>query len=1289
MPFVPLKVKILPFALFLCAAAVMAAPLALAQTPSPTTSPSPAATTTPSPTATTTPSPAATTTPSPAATTTPSPTATTTPSPGPTSSPTQTPDPAAAKVDAVKTAVADVNKLTAGANELRERAAALTVSLNEKCRLPSASDATLLEFQRISVEIGVAAQADIIKALTETHGKLKEAETKLKAAQAALPTAEPVRDDVKKAKADAQAALDETDARLKALDEAKTKLSAALLRGFTCAQGLVAAMSQKIAPLKALAADAKGDVALLTLNQSLPDLALVVALKERMWTIWGAKLPDGGLIHALAKLGVKNEAELKTVTDSMSTLDGDVLGVGKNLKTWLAAVAAFGKTKRSKLGEVVQQVVVDPAMFSGQGLSEVKAGSRLGDDLRKLSDALAAMEARLRDVLPAPELQAFSDAGTEVVEETRRLGVAVTMLQETIGGNFENFQADQVSLFYFTDVPRLMQALNSSTFEVGGAADARARAEQARRELAEAELTLAEAQGQVNAHQRRLRDLTEEQRQSRAQLLSAEGLLTIATRRLEELKARPDKEARRVTAAEQRLADLQAERDAAKERDDALSSEEAGLPAKIREARGDLLKAQERVREGRASIIRFALVESEAFARARDNTPFLVAMPMAASTDPARRVMLYAFGDSKTIFMRGKPEDLDKVRDIIARFDRPAPQARMTLWSLELNSTADKDGSRRFNEALQTIEAELSNTRARITTSLSFLRDCINQEVNRVARLRLEKERTPQNTQALDPAFLRWARLHFYQREVLMRLGFRPDAPYVSRQRLGVTHFTLPDPVATTTLGEALMVLSLANPESQKIVAEKFKEGLKGQINDLRLAGGEDRCPPGGLSGDDRNDPYRLCNKDARFVFMRRAMGLGRQYGGLEDTNHAQLEIVRAIQAGALSRVIDQQRRQVRELERIDKALSTATGDDLRALRTARENVVEELQEIEGWLSSEFGVRRQTTESKPATPAGGQGAVAGQTAGQTAPKVAGGQQDSQPVTYSAALASVNAETARAVERELNPLRTATARVAAADQMLKEMIIAVEDDLDRHFVQPMMVRLRDGLVRHYKGVGVGLIQRTSVLATNRGLARVDARGSAQLALGQETDIIEGVQQLANLYLAGQTGNVLSILGGLNALPRRDASELYGLTTGGVFKVTPIFDPSGQALRFQFDHVSATMVREPDGTVNPQLPRVERHTINTEVQLSNMELREVSRFNANARLGLPTRTAGGLPLLNSVPWIRRNVPLLGWFVKKGGSAPFVQQSLVFGQTTMYPTIGDLMDLLRNPESRDGRP
>ena len=257
------------------------------------------------------------------------------------------------------------------------------------------------------------------------------------------------------------------------------------------------------------------------------------------------------------------------------------------------------------------------------------------------------------------------------------------------------------------------------------------------------------------------------------------------------------------------------------------------------------------------------------------------------------------------------------------------------------------------------------------------------------------------------------------------------------------------------------------------------------------------------------------------------------------------------------------------------------------------------------------------------------------------------------------------------------LRTANAREAAADQMLKDMIIAVEDDLDRTFVQPMLSILRKDLVSK-AGIGVGIVQRTSVLATNRLLARVDPRASAQLSVGQTTDILEAAQQLAQIFFAAQSGGALGALGALKSLPQKPQTELYGLTTGNVFQVTPIFDPSGQALRFKFDYIESSQIREPNGTVNPQLPRIERHTVNTEVQLSNLELREISRFESNARLGIATRYAGGLPLLRDLPYVRY-IPLIGWFVRTSGKAAVTQQSLMFGQTTMYPTIGDIMGLL----------
>jgi hypothetical protein len=265
------------------------------------------------------------------------------------------------------------------------------------------------------------------------------------------------------------------------------------------------------------------------------------------------------------------------------------------------------------------------------------------------------------------------------------------------------------------------------------------------------------------------------------------------------------------------------------------------------------------------------------------------------------------------------------------------------------------------------------------------------------------------------------------------------------------------------------------------------------------------------------------------------------------------------------------------------------------------------------------------------------------------------------------------------------LNSASPRVAAADEMLKEIIIALEDDLDRLFVQPMIKNLRFRLTT--AKVRVGILQRESLLASNRGKARVDPKASAQLAVGEEQDILTGVQQLAQLYATVQSGGALAAFGALQQQPREQQPEIYALTTGNKFEVTPIFDPSGQALRFKFDFVSTTNLQEPNGTTNPQFPRIERHTVNTEVQLSNLETREISRFESNARLGLPTTYWGGLPILKDIPYIRPWIPLVGWFVRKAGGNASAQQSVIFGQTTMYPTIGTIIELLADPIGSTG--
>ncbi|MCX6381926.1 MAG: hypothetical protein NT023_21020, partial [Armatimonadetes bacterium] len=296
----------------------------------------------------------------------------------------------------------------------------------------------------------------------------------------------------------------------------------------------------------------------------------------------------------------------------------------------------------------------------------------------------------------------------------------------------------------------------------------------------------------------------------------------------------------------------------------------------------------------------------------------------------------------------------------------------------------------------------------------------------------------------------------------------------------------------------------------------------------------------------------------------------------------------------------------------------------------------------------------------------------------------------------------------------DPLSQSTARIAAVDDLLKRMIVAIEDDFDRFFVQPLLQDMR--VIVNRSKVDFGVIQRTSILATNRMVARVDTNASANANIQTQQDFLQQATQLAQIgqgiglrnvaraaegaataYTASKlafngsgkdlgslAAGIISLFNGLATLPQ-DPGEIYSVNSGDLIQVTPIFDPSGQALRFKFDFAGTVNVQEPNGTRTRQLPRVERHTINTEVQLSNLELREISRFETNSKIGVPERRSGGIPLLKELNYIK-DIPLIGYFVRQAGSAAIRQESLILGQTTIYPTIAEIIDLLL--ESSRGR-
>ena len=1067
----------------------------------------------------------------------------------------------------------------------------------------------------------VATVAPLQEELANSLEALKKAKTELTAVRDKLPADAEQAEGVEQARTACDTCLDNLPAHTKAVEEQQRAAHSTLGSvGTTVATAAeLAAREVKLEKAGTIAPD--GDIPDV-LGKS-PRAALTLARYD-------AELSEQW--HALAEAIKKLEADGATysgVAGRLTALHDAAQTTLNRLPGWLDAVVAYAEELRVLQAELLPDQLRDPV---ANGAAATRLVKRAETNSASIKEFLKVVE-ELRVAAPegfslpaAITADKLNDAWTGV----GLLDVETELLRDGLAGDMAEFVGRQVRLYYYTDIPTLIRILNPSGYSTGGGTGLREAAQVELRKLREADLDLLDAQQKVNDAQTRVLTLREELRLAKTEATDKAAALVTAANAVTALQKDKKEATDRVTAAntratrtgatatdelalanakeaedkadlalslgQQRQTEAQRESDAAEKRRAALEDEQNGLPGKVKLAEDLLSAAQAAVARQRRAAALTATDESEAFAAARDNQPFYYAMANAASTDPAKKVMLYGFEGSKSLFVRGKRKDVEDVVRLITQFDAPAPQARLTLWTIELNGSAD-----RLNRAFEDIEDELASTRAQVNATLSLLRECVNEEVTRAAA-----DAPAMCGNEAVPARLR--RLHFYEDEVLELLGYSkdPKVPLSRAKKLGAQ---IPDPAATTTLGEALMVLSLAKESYRRGAMRRIESGLA-----ERLA----RFPHRGEQETVDTATILACT--------RQALGLDREPAhGPRLTAH-QLEIVRALQWATLSGISA-----VLAREMLDEPVGTK-NDNAEYLKTTAETVRD-------LVLGEFG------------PPGGGGGGGGQS------REAEWLRDAQE-----ALDAAEGERRR--------------RVAAADQMLKELIIAVEDDLDRSFMRPMLTRLRERAAS--RGVQVGFVQRTSVLATNRRVARVNPRASAQLEVGREQDVLQEAQQAVLFYAMAQTGGLIGAFGLAGLQPKDKPPELYALTTGNVFQVTPIFDPSGQALRFQLDYVAQTQVREPDGTVNPQLPRIERHTVNTDVQLSNLELREVSRFESNAKLGVPTRTSGGIPILNDIPLIKE-IPLIGWFSKKKGQAAVAQASLILGQTTMYPTIGDLVGLL----------
>jgi hypothetical protein len=292
-----------------------------------------------------------------------------------------------------------------------------------------------------------------------------------------------------------------------------------------------------------------------------------------------------------------------------------------------------------------------------------------------------------------------------------------------------------------------------------------------------------------------------------------------------------------------------------------------------------------------------------------------------------------------------------------------------------------------------------------------------------------------------------------------------------------------------------------------------------------------------------------------------------------------------------------------------------------------------------------------------------------------------------------------------------------AQIASMDNHLKRLSIALEDDFKLQFYDPAFVRIRDA-AREWD-VTLGQVERTSILTNNRAFAKVmpqatmefdlpkrkiavaEAFDSAKALVDDYGALLNDPTFLAAYQIMGgkaSNGKVQNVLPGLpsqtdeqqmgfsNPFAGPPGSSLqalvpdpsvYKFETGTGFEVRPVIQPDGNSIVYDFNYMYTTEVREPVRADEKHLGRIKRHFINTQVQTSSFELREISRYQVALKAA---RTSQGVPLL-------QDIPIAGLAFRPLPSAESsIQQNVILGSSVVYPTLFDLMGLRWAPSVVD---
>lgn len=303
------------------------------------------------------------------------------------------------------------------------------------------------------------------------------------------------------------------------------------------------------------------------------------------------------------------------------------------------------------------------------------------------------------------------------------------------------------------------------------------------------------------------------------------------------------------------------------------------------------------------------------------------------------------------------------------------------------------------------------------------------------------------------------------------------------------------------------------------------------------------------------------------------------------------------------------------------------------------------------------------------------------------------------------------------EKYIDILEGTRSHIATVDNYLKRLAIALEDDFKVQFYEPAFVRIRRA-ARQWD-VTLGQVERTSILTNNRAFAKVTPQATMEFDLPKRdivlVEALKGAQAvtqdmgallndptfLATFKLMGggplpaKVQNVVPPLPsstdeqrmGHTSDPQRPIGSslealipdpaIYKFETGTGYEIRPVIQPDGDSIVYNFLYMYTTNVREPVRADEKHLGRVKQHFIDTQVQTTSFELREVSRYQVALKAA---RTGQGVPLL-------QNIPIAGVLFRPLPSAQSaIQENIILAQSVVYPTLFDLMGLRWAPSIVD---